>query len=114
MLVLGPNVDMVDELVRFVAEDKSIGCHDTLPILRRLAREKSKGTYDRERAMDAFRSLAEQGAREYLRQHGHDPGEWDKTFLLPARLTVAWRWRQDFEMLFGQGVYDSLLRDPQE
>jgi hypothetical protein len=40
---LPPNVDIVDELAGFVAQDKSIGCHVTLPI-RRLAREQSKGT----------------------------------------------------------------------
>jgi hypothetical protein len=58
--------------------------------------------------------LAEQGARGYLRQRGDDPHGWDKTFLLPARLTAAWRWREEFERQFERGVYDSLLRDPQE
>ncbi|MGA7740214.1 MAG: hypothetical protein WBP56_03700 [Polyangia bacterium] len=114
MPVFGPSVDIVGDLARFVAQDKSIGCHATLPILMRLAREKSTGAYDRERAIDAFMSVAEQGARAYLRERGHDPREWDKTFLLPARLTVAWRWREEFERQFEQGTYDSLLRDPQE
>jgi hypothetical protein len=31
-----------------------------------------------------------------------------------ARLTVAWRWREEFEREFEQGIYDSLLRDFQE
>jgi hypothetical protein len=59
-------------------------------------------------------SVAEQGARAYLRERGHDPREWDSTFVFSARLTVAWRWREEFERQFEQGVYDSLLRDPQE
>jgi hypothetical protein len=111
MPVFAPNVDIVDELARFVAQDKSLGCHVTLPILRCLAREKSTGAYDRERAIDAFMGLAEQG---YLRQRGHDPREWDSTLVFSARLTAAWRWREEFERQFEQGVYDSLLRDPQE
>ena len=53
-------------------------------------------------------------AHEYLRQRGHDPREWDSTFVFSARLTVAWRWRGEFERQFERGVYDSLLRDPQE
>jgi hypothetical protein len=52
--------------------------------------------------------------REYLRQGGHDPREWDSTFVFSARLTVAWRWREEFEREFEQGIYDSLLRDFQE
>ena len=111
---LAPNVDIVDELARFVARDKSIGCHVTLPILMRLAREKSTGVYDRERAIDAFMGLAEQGARAYLRERGHDPREWDSTFGFSARLTAAWRWQEEFERQFERGAYDSLLRDPQE
>ena len=111
---MAPNVDIVDELARFVARDKSIGCHVTLPILMRLAREKSTGAYDRERAVDAFMILVEQGARGYLRQRGHDPREWDSTFVFSARLTAAWKWWGEFERQFEQGAYDSLLRDRQE
>jgi len=44
----------------------------------------------------------------------HDPREWDSTFVFSARLTAAWRWREEFERQFERGAYDSLLRDPQE
>jgi len=86
----------------------------SLPELGQPRREKSTGAYDRERAIDAFMGLAEQGARAYLRERGHDPREWDSTFVFSARLTAAWRWREEFERQFERGAYDSLLRDPQE
>jgi len=57
----------------------------------------------RERRRDGAR-----GARRY------DPREWDSTFVFSARLTVAWRWREEFERQFERGAYDGLLRDPQE
>ena len=79
MPVFGPSVDIVGDSARFVAQDKSIGCHATLPILMRLAREKSTGAYDRGLS---DRRLHERGraggACIPARERGHDPREWDK------------------------------------
>lgn len=100
---------VVRELELFTENDGDVYRRTTLPILKNLATKKAQGKYDSEKAVQAFMYLAEDGAREYVRQHGSPGDEWHEMFPIAIRREAARHWRNEFETEFALGNYDHLL-----
>jgi hypothetical protein len=100
---------LATELCIFVENDGQIYHSQTLSILRNLAAKKSRGTYDRDRAVTLFMYLAETGARKYAREGGGDESQWHAMFPVPVRKLAAAQWRDEFEGEYALGNYDGLL-----
>ena len=60
----------VDELVLYIKNDDQIYRNYTIPVVKNLARKKSKGVYDKDLAVKAFEYVAKAGANKYTKEFG--------------------------------------------
>lgn len=58
----------------------------TEPLMKNLAKKYMKGTYDKEKAIDAYYALATESAKQYVKEYC-TPG--DNVFSVTDRFTVA-------------------------
>jgi hypothetical protein len=95
------------ELKLFTENDGDLYRQQTTSILKNLATKKASGKYDHARAADLFMYLAESGAKKYAKEFGG--GVWHEMFPVAVRREVAGEWRDEFEVEYETGAYDSLL-----
>ncbi len=100
---------LATELELFTENDGDLYHRMTEPILKNLATKKAQGKYDSEKAVQAFMYLAEEGAKEYIRQHGSPTDVWHEMFPINVRRMAATKWRDEFEEEFKLGNYDHLV-----
>lgn len=96
------------ELKLFTENDGDIYRGQTTSILKNLATKKASGKYDRDKAVDLFRYLAESGAKKYAKEFGGGAA-WHDMFPVAVRRIAATEWRDEFETEYGYGNYDNLL-----
>jgi hypothetical protein len=94
------------ELKLFTENDGDIYRQQTTSILKNLATKKARRIYQHDRAQELFMFLSEAGAKKYAKEFG---GVWHKLFPFAVRLQVAGEWRDEFEVEYKNGSYDSLL-----
>jgi hypothetical protein len=99
---------LATELCVFTENDGQIYHSQTLSILKNLATKKARGDYDREGAVKLFMYLAESGARKYARESGGDESQWHDMFPVAVRKIAATKWRDEFEVEYDLGNYESL------
>ena len=110
---------VANELKLFTENDADLYRQQTTSILKNLATKKASGKYDHDKAVDMFIHLAESGAQKYLREFGGldvkshltrlTHSTWHELFPKDIRRIVATEWRDEFEVEYANGAYDSLL-----
>jgi hypothetical protein len=101
--------DVATDLKLFVESDSSIYHRMTQPILKNLATKKVQGKYSKTGANKNFMSLAEFGAKQYLKEFP-EPGKlWNLRFPIQDRRAVADCWVEEFEVEYKLGNYDNFL-----
>jgi hypothetical protein len=96
------------ELKMFTENDGEIYRGQTTSILKNLATKMVKGVYDPDKAVDLFMYLAESGAKKYAKEFGGSAA-WHDMFPVDVRRIAAKEWRDEFEVEFENGAYDSML-----
>jgi hypothetical protein len=94
------------ELKLTTENDGDIYRQTTTSILKNLATKKASGKYDHDLAVKLFMYLAEAGAKKYAQQFG---GVWHVMFPVDVRRQVAAEWRDEFEVEYKNGSYDSMV-----
>lgn len=94
------------ELKLFTENDGDLYRQTTTSILKNLATKKASGKYDHDLAAKLFMYLAEAGAKKYAQEFG---GVWHAMFPMGVRKEIAGEWRDEFEVEYRNGSYDSLL-----
>jgi hypothetical protein len=95
-----------DELELFLENDEPL-YRQTQECYRNLLRKQKRGTYDRERAVKLFQTVADEAARRYQREFGSGVrgyGPFDK----PTRTAVAVSLRDSFEAQVKNGELSHL------
>lgn len=98
-----------DELELYIENDGDLYRQHHQPIIKNLMAKRARGEYDARRAVDAFMSLVESGAKKYHREHGVPGRPWHEMFSVPTRRLVAQNLAKTFEAEAGLGNYDHLL-----
>jgi len=101
------------ELKLFTENDGDLYRQQTTSILKNLATKMASGKYDHDKAAKLFMYLAESGAKKYAAEGwvgGKEfGGVWNLMFPMSVRKEVAGEWRDEFEVEYRNGSYDSLL-----
>jgi hypothetical protein len=97
------------ELIQFTENESDLYQKHTLPILTNLATKKASGEYSSDRAIRAFMYLADAGAKKFVREFETNGTPWNVVFPISVRRAAATHWRDEFDVEFEQGNYDSLL-----
>jgi hypothetical protein len=101
--------DAARELKLFTENDGDIYRQQGESILKNLTKKKAVGSYNPELAEKLFMYLCETGAKKYARTFGHREAEWSRMFTVPTRQLVARKWREEFDVHFTEGQYDSYI-----
>lgn len=92
------------ELKLYIENDSELYENLTTPTMRNLERKKQRGSYDRIRAHKAFRNLADNAAKAYIREHGTwDQPKWHQVFPPATRNRVALSMLHEFEKEYALG-----------
>src|ERR1700690_2450155 len=97
------------ELKMFTENDGDIYRGQTTSILKSLATKMAKGIYDPDKALDQFMYLAESGAKKYAKQFRGGGVAWHDMFPVAFRRIAAKKSRNEFEVEYENGAYDSML-----
>lgn len=101
----------VNDLVLYIDNDGDLYRTVTVPLRRSLMQRRAQGNYDPDRAVDAYMSLVEAGARKYVREFDvRTP--WGKAFPLSVREEAARDLARRFENEASLGNYDYLISEP--
>jgi len=88
------DIDALRELLLFIENDGDLYRQRAQPIMKNLAKKMVKGTYDSDRAVTAWKYLADAGAKKYQKEFGTE----DSPIFTPAvRKAVAIELADAFE-----------------
>lgn len=76
------------ELVLYAENDSTVYFNSIVPVVKNLAKKYNKGTFDREKAVDAFYYVANFAAKKYCKEFA-DVNCYGNTFDVTARFTAA-------------------------
>jgi len=102
-----PDTQASTELKLFIDNDGDLYRRITTSILKNLAAKKARGVYRHDLAVKLFGYLTEAGAKKYAQEFGSGP--WHKMFDVSTRKLAAKELTKDFEEVYADGGYDSLL-----
>lgn len=85
------------ELVLYIQNDGMLYKTRHVPIMQNLCKHIAKARYDRSEAMKSYMSLAEDGAKAYVKEYGSPDDKWNVMFPLAARNIAAMELLNDFE-----------------
>lgn len=83
------DLDAAHELELFIENDGDLYRQMTRPIIENLKKKHKKGTYDPRLAVKAWRHLADEGAKRYVKEFGGSGQKWYEMFDVATRDEVA-------------------------
>lgn len=98
----------VRELKLFIDNDGELYTRSTVPTIKSLLKKWRSGRYDQSKSVQAWRYLADAGAKKYQRDMG-DRTPWNVVFPTQVRQAVAMALAEDFAAAASTGDYDDLL-----
>lgn len=98
------------ELYLFTYNDGDLYRRMRSPIEQGLVKKKKRGTYDSTKAQKAYLNLVNEGAKEYIRQHGSRRDKWFEIFDMPTRRAAARQMAREFETSYKTGDFGRLGR----
>lgn len=96
------------ELELYIDNDADLYRQQRQPILKNLMTKKSKGIYDRAKAVKLYCYLMESGAKKYAKEFGN-PNDWSRMFSPGTRKRAAEAFVEAFETEAESGNYDNFL-----
>lgn len=94
------------ELLLYIQNDGELYRQRTVPIQENLLKKMRKGTYDSQKAVKAWKHLADAGAKKYAKEFA-TPGQWHRIFPVPVRNEVAKALAEDFEAEVSVGAWEN-------
>jgi hypothetical protein len=99
----------VRELELFIDNDYKLYKRMVQPIQKSQLKKIRNGTFNPELSIKQFMYLADDGAKEYVKEHGASGEKWYITFPKPERTKVAINLSRQFKTEADLGNYDYLL-----